>query len=125
MIQLLQFKQFFVFKSNPIVRGYPVLAIRSNINFVFPLNLLLVSSMLFTTMCPVLVFHLGMLFVLVGLKRSDFDNKQVTFKEHVHREHWMWDYLHFYVLLEEKAPTELTGPESYVKKLIKVGGCVW
>ena len=56
----------------------------------------------------------------IGLKRSDFDNRQVTFKEHVHREHWMWNYLHFYVLLEEKAPTELTGPESYVKKLIQV-----
>ena len=34
----------------------------------------------------------------------------------------MWDYLHFYVLLEEKASTELTGPESYVKKLILVRG---
>jgi len=56
----------------------------------------------------------------VGLKRSDFDNKQVTFKEHVHREHSMWNYLYFFVLLQEKLHTELTGPESYVRELIKV-----
>ena len=61
--------------------------------------------------------------VRVGLKRSDFDNKQVTFKEHVHREHSMWNYLYFFVLLEEKLHTELTGPESYVRELIKVSCC--
>lgn len=59
----------------------------------------------------------------VGLKRSDFDNKQVTFKEHVHREHSMWNYLYFFVLLQEKLHTELTGPESYVRELIKVTCC--
>ena len=91
---------------------YPVLAKRSIINFVLSVNLLLV--------CIIII--LLCYDCVVGLKRSDFDNKQVTFKEHVHREHNMWDYLHFFVLLEEKALTELTGPESYVKKLIMVCG---
>ena len=98
----------------------------------FSLNLLLVSSTYATCFYYYNVsFHWYSIWIccvlcwyLIGLKRSDFDNKQVTFKGHVQREHWMWDYLHFYVLLEEKAPTELTGPESYVKKLIMVCMCV-
>lgn len=44
----------------------------------------------------------------------------MTFEEHIHREHNVWDYLSFIVLLEVKDPTEFTGPESYVNQMMQV-----
>ena len=44
----------------------------------------------------------------------------MTFEEHVHNEHNMWDYLSFIVLLKVKDSTDFTGPESYVKEMIDV-----
>ena len=49
-----------------------------------------------------------------------FDNTNTTFEEHINLEHNMWHYLYFYVLLKVKDPTEFTGPESYIFKMIKV-----
>lgn len=59
-------------------------------------------------------------FVSTGLDRSAFDNKSVSFEEHIRREHNMWHYLYFIVLVRVKNPTEFTGPESYVASMIKV-----
>ena len=59
-------------------------------------------------------------FSIVGLNRSHFDNKAVTFEHHVKREHNMWNYLYFMVLLKTKDPTEFTGSECYVAKALKV-----
>ena len=56
-----------------------------------------------------------------GLERKSFDNKYVTFEEHVRNEHNMWHYLYFIVLIKVKDPTEFTGPESYVHEMVKVG----
>lgn len=56
----------------------------------------------------------------VGLNRSAFDNKTVSFEEHVKHEHNMWHYLYFIVLVKVKDPTEFTGPESYVYAMVKV-----
>lgn len=56
----------------------------------------------------------------VGLDRSAFDNKSVSFEEHIKLQHNMWHYLFFIVLLKVKDPTEFTGPESYVAQMIKV-----
>ena len=56
-----------------------------------------------------------------GLERKAFDNKYVTFEEHVRNEHNMWHYLYFIVLIKVKDPTEFTGPESYVHEMVKVG----
>ena len=55
-----------------------------------------------------------------GLQRSEFENKEVTFEFHISREHNLWHYLYFIVHVNTKAKTELTGPESYVYKMISV-----
>ena len=55
-----------------------------------------------------------------GLERKAFDNKHVTFEEHIRTEHNMWHYLYFIVLIKVKDPTEFTGPESYVHEMVKV-----
>lgn len=67
--------------------------------------------------------HFGCVFPL-GLERDKFDNKTVTFEEHIKEEHNMWHYLFFIVLVKVKDSTEYTGPESYVAEMIKVSlGC--
>lgn len=58
--------------------------------------------------------------MFVGLERDKFDNKTVTFEEHIKEEHNMWHYLFFIVLVKVKDSTEYTGPESYVAEMIKV-----
>ena len=60
------------------------------------------------------------IFLLLGLDRSAFDNKVVSFDEHINSEHNMWHYLYFIVLLKVKDTTEFTGPESYVSLMVKV-----
>ena len=57
---------------------------------------------------------------ICGLERKAFDNKNVTFEEHIRSEHNMWHYLYFIVLIKVKDPTEFTGPESYVHQMVKV-----
>jgi len=56
---------------------------------------------------------------ICGLERKAFDNKKVTFEEHIQNEHHPWHYLYFIVLLKVKDPTEFTGPESYVHQMVK------
>lgn len=55
-----------------------------------------------------------------GLERDKFDNKTVSFEEHIKLEHNIWNYLYFIVLLREKNKTDYTGPESYVAHMITV-----
>ncbi|XP_065058274.1 inositol 1,4,5-trisphosphate receptor type 1-like isoform X2 [Rhopilema esculentum] len=62
---------------------------------------------------------------ICGLDRSSFDNKSVTFEDHVNSEHNMWHYLYFIVLTKVKDPTEFTGPESYVSEMIKEKNLDW
>lgn len=54
------------------------------------------------------------------MERDKFDNKTVTFEEHIKVEHNMWHYLFFIVLVKVKDSTEYTGPESYVAEMIRV-----
>ncbi|KAK2489606.1 hypothetical protein MC885_007389, partial [Smutsia gigantea] len=56
---------------------------------------------------------------ICGLERDKFDNKTVTFEEHIKEEHNMWHYLCFIVLVKVKDSTEYTGPESYVAEMIQ------
>ena len=58
--------------------------------------------------------------LMIGLDRSQFDRKKVTFQEHITKEHNPWHYLHFIILLKEKVYTEFTGPESFVALSIEV-----
>jgi hypothetical protein len=60
------------------------------------------------------------LLCFAGLERDKFDNKTVSFEEHIKSEHNMWHYLYFIVLVKVKDPTEYTGPESYVAQMITV-----
>ncbi|XP_050529247.1 inositol 1,4,5-trisphosphate receptor [Daktulosphaira vitifoliae] len=62
---------------------------------------------------------------ICGLNRSAFDNKTVSFEEHIKCEHNMWHYLYFIVLVKVKDPTEFTGPESYVYAMVKDHNLDW
>lgn len=62
---------------------------------------------------------------ICGLERDKFDNKTVTFEEHIKDEHNMWHYLCFIVLVKVKDSTEYTGPESYVAEMIKERNLDW
>lgn len=62
---------------------------------------------------------------ICGLNRSAFDNKTVSFEEHIKCEHNMWHYLYFIVLVKVKDPTEFTGPESYVHAMVKASVLDW
>uniref|UniRef100_A0A8C4Q9X5 Ion transport domain-containing protein n=1 Tax=Eptatretus burgeri TaxID=7764 RepID=A0A8C4Q9X5_EPTBU len=62
---------------------------------------------------------------ICGLERDKFDNKTVSFEEHITQEHNMWHYLYFIVLVRVKDPTEYTGPESYVAQMIKEHNLEW
>lgn len=60
-----------------------------------------------------------------GLEREKFDNRSVSFEEHIKSEHNMWHYLFFIVLVNVKDSTEFTGPESYVHSMIKDRNLDW
>ncbi|XP_055999570.1 inositol 1,4,5-trisphosphate receptor type 1-like isoform X4 [Ostrea edulis] len=62
---------------------------------------------------------------ICGLNRSNFDNKSVSFDEHKSKEHNMWHYLNFIVLVKVKDHTEFTGPESYVYQMVKEKNLDW
>ncbi|XP_078103892.1 inositol 1,4,5-trisphosphate-gated calcium channel ITPR1 isoform X3 [Sander vitreus] len=62
---------------------------------------------------------------ICGLERDKFDNKTVTFEEHIKVEHNMWHYLFFIVLVKVKDSTEYTGPESYVAEMIREHNLDW
>ncbi|XP_023812775.1 inositol 1,4,5-trisphosphate receptor type 3 isoform X2 [Oryzias latipes] len=62
---------------------------------------------------------------ICGLERDKFDNKTVSFEEHINMEHNIWNYLYFIVLLREKNKTDYTGPESYVAHMMKNNNLDW
>uniref|UniRef100_A0A8C2TUK1 Inositol 1,4,5-trisphosphate receptor n=1 Tax=Coturnix japonica TaxID=93934 RepID=A0A8C2TUK1_COTJA len=62
---------------------------------------------------------------ICGLERDKFDNKTVSFEEHIKAEHNMWHYLYFIVLVKVKDSTEYTGPESYVAQMIVEKNLDW
>uniref|UniRef100_A0A8C5BDS4 Inositol 1,4,5-trisphosphate receptor n=1 Tax=Gadus morhua TaxID=8049 RepID=A0A8C5BDS4_GADMO len=62
---------------------------------------------------------------ICGLERDKFDNKTVSFEEHIKLEHNIWNYLYFIVLIREKNRTDYTGPESYVGLMIKNKNLDW
>ncbi|XP_037698366.1 inositol 1,4,5-trisphosphate receptor type 3 [Choloepus didactylus] len=62
---------------------------------------------------------------ICGLERDKFDNKTVSFEEHIKFEHNMWNYLYFIVLVRVKNKTDYTGPESYVAQMIKNKNLDW
>uniref|UniRef100_A0A4W3GFZ5 Inositol 1,4,5-trisphosphate receptor n=1 Tax=Callorhinchus milii TaxID=7868 RepID=A0A4W3GFZ5_CALMI len=62
---------------------------------------------------------------ICGLERDKFDNKTVSFEEHIKLEHNIWNYLYFIVLVRVKNRTDFTGPESYVSQMMKSKNLDW
>ncbi|UJR25841.1 hypothetical protein I4U23_007191 [Adineta vaga] len=62
---------------------------------------------------------------ICGLDRKSFDNKHVTFEDHIRKVHNMWNYVYFMVLINVKDSTEYTGPESYVHEMIEQRNLDW
>uniref|UniRef100_A0A1I8HQ72 Inositol 1,4,5-trisphosphate receptor n=1 Tax=Macrostomum lignano TaxID=282301 RepID=A0A1I8HQ72_9PLAT len=56
---------------------------------------------------------------ICGLNRSSFENREVSFEQHVQRDHNLWHYLYFVILVRVKDHTEFTGPESYVSQMMR------
>lgn len=75
--------------------------------------------LLFTFITLSIIFYSFISF-FKGLDRSQFDNKTVSFEDHIRHEHNMWHYLYFMVLVRVKDPAEFSGPESYVYAMVKV-----
>ena len=57
------------------------------------------------------------LLVITGLARGSFENKDVTFHQHITHDHNMWHYLYFIVHLRTKDTTEFTGGHFYLMVL--------
>ncbi|KAL3318752.1 hypothetical protein Ciccas_002579 [Cichlidogyrus casuarinus] len=62
---------------------------------------------------------------ICGLPRTCFDYCSGKFDHHIKLEHNPWHYFDFFVLLRTKDPTEFTGPESHVYKLVQENSYDW
>ncbi|PAA74143.1 hypothetical protein BOX15_Mlig001931g6 [Macrostomum lignano] len=62
---------------------------------------------------------------ICGLNRSSFENREVSFEQHVQRDHNLWHYLYFVILVRVKDHTEFTGPESYVSQMMRARNLDW
>jgi hypothetical protein len=56
---------------------------------------------------------------ICSLDKSSLERRSVKFNTHILFEHFMWAYARFLLYLEETDESLFTGPESYVKKMIK------
>lgn len=65
---------------------------------------------------------------ICGFDQESLDKIKVGkngFKEHVKKEHYMWNYLFYIGYVKDKSETELTGVESYVKSKIDSEDISW
>jgi len=56
---------------------------------------------------------------ICSLSKSELERKRVKFEQHILKDHYMWAYARFLLYLDETDPSDLNGPESYVKQKIK------
>ncbi|CAE8613787.1 unnamed protein product [Polarella glacialis] len=56
---------------------------------------------------------------ICSLSKSELERKRVKFEMHILQDHYMWAYARFLLYLDETDPSDLNGPESYVKQKIK------
>eukprot|EP00933_Yihiella_yeosuensis_P029935 TRINITY_DN2358_c0_g1_i1.p1 TRINITY_DN2358_c0_g1~~TRINITY_DN2358_c0_g1_i1.p1 ORF type:complete len:937 (+),score=183.81 TRINITY_DN2358_c0_g1_i1:206-2812(+) len=56
---------------------------------------------------------------ICSLSKSQLERQRIPFEGHILKDHYMWAYARFLLYLEETDPSDLNGPESHVKKLIK------
>jgi hypothetical protein len=55
---------------------------------------------------------------ICGIEREQFDMLDLNFMDHIRKDHNMWQYLWFKMHLAQKDPTEYTGQEQYVQRLL-------
>jgi hypothetical protein len=53
------------------------------------------------------------------INKSKMERQMVKFETHVFQEHYMWSYCRFLMYLLESEDSNLNGPESYTKALVK------
>ena len=57
---------------------------------------------------------------ICGIDRNTFDRKHAHgYEYHIEHEHSVWHYLSFVIHINQKKPTERTGPESYVADMLE------
>merc|ERR1711972_1268291 len=56
---------------------------------------------------------------ICSLSRSELERAKVKFQKHIIEDHYMWAYARFLLYLDQVDPSDLTGPESFVKQKIK------
>jgi predicted lipoprotein len=57
--------------------------------------------------------------------RSQVERVGVKFAYHIYQEHYMWSYARFLLHLEEADESDLTGPESRLKEMVKAQNFVF
>mmetsp|Transcript_25839 Transcript_25839/g.65348 ORF Transcript_25839/g.65348 Transcript_25839/m.65348 type:complete len:242 (+) Transcript_25839:965-1690(+) len=65
---------------------------------------------------------------ICNIDRATFDRHAREFggfQRHIMKEHNMWHFLSFVIMLQEKVPTEYSGPESFVANLYQSGNVSW
>jgi len=56
---------------------------------------------------------------ICSLSKSELERAKVKFQKHIIQDHYMWAYARFLLYIQEQDPSNLTGPESFVKQKIK------
>jgi len=56
---------------------------------------------------------------ICSLTRSELERQRVKYEKHILQDHYMWSYARFLLYLSDTSPSNLSGPESYVKQKIK------
>ena len=54
-----------------------------------------------------------------NIDRDTFDKLRLNFRDHIKKEHHMWNYLFFRAYLDEIDESEMTGQETYIYNEIK------
>lgn len=56
---------------------------------------------------------------ICSLSKSELERAKIKFSKHIINDHYMWAYARFLLTLNQQDPSDLTGPESFVKRKIK------
>merc|ERR1712194_328649 len=54
-----------------------------------------------------------------SLSKSELEREKIKFDKHIIQDHYMWGYARFLLYLDQQDPSNLTGPESFVKQKVK------
>ena len=51
---------------------------------------------------------------ICNISREALEKKRITFQEHIHGKHFLWNYVFFIYFLNRKSPTDYTGLEYQI-----------